>query len=384
MTPPSTTSGPLDLFLPDWAALDTVRRHPLPFALWEIGDQSLLCHWFDHAVNAGHASVRIHVIDRPADIRRAVKEATLWPLPLEVVTLGSGATPPAQAVVVDTLPGSRAERRTPADGWELLDLAAALEKEWLDQLRADPAGDLLCIGRSCRIHPDAILYPPYFIGDDVFIGPGCEIGPHAAIGSGSMLSGANVVVRSQIAAHSFLGPMTALDDCHLDGNLLLNRRNRARLDLVEQHLGASLRPADRRNQPGWSERRLARKLARRFDGEVRPTGTFHLHNGRTLPGRGPADFSTRIQWLDEVSSGNMRLFGVLPRTREQLDRLPLEWRSALEHAPVGVFSYADCHGCHSPDHPDEALHAVYQATLDDEVLAPILRNFLETLQPVGF
>jgi len=379
---PVVSAGTLDLLLPDSAAIDTVRRHPLPFPLWIIGDQCLLYHWFDHAVNEGFEHVRIHVTDRPAAIRQAVKAATLWPIRLEVVTLRSAEEAPSGATTVSGLPGSNGSD-VPTDEWALLDHARNLGTDWLEDLQADPAHDLLRIGASCRIHPGALLFPPYFIGDNVFIGPGCEIGPNAIIGSGSMLAGANRVVRSEIAPHTFLGPMTALEDCLLDGGVLFNRRHRARIDRLDSHLSSSLLPDARRTSPTWQERRLARQIAKRLGPAVQ-ADTIQLHDGHSIPGGLPEELTTRVRWLGEVARGKMRLFGVLPRTRAEMDRLPPEWRSALEHAPIGVFSYADCHGCHTPADPDEALHAVYQASLDDEILLPILRDFVTSLQPGGF
>ena len=58
----------LELVLPDWCEMDTVRRSPVPFALWTIGDQCLLHHWLDHAVNQGASppSMSSPPTDRPS------------------------------------------------------------------------------------------------------------------------------------------------------------------------------------------------------------------------------------------------------------------------------------------------------------------------------
>jgi hypothetical protein len=374
----------LNLLLPDWSAVDTVRRHPLPFALWTIGDQSLLFHWFDHAVNRGYETVRIHAIDRPAEIRKAIETATLWPIRMEVVSLSGTDEAPAGSIVMSGLP-DHTELRLPGTGWELLDHAAALEQDWLNRFFEDSNSDLLAIGSSCKIHPDVILTPPYFIGDDVFVGPGCEIGPHAVIGSGSLIAGANQIIRSHVAPHTFLGPVTGLEDCLLEGGVLFNRRHQARIDRLETHLSSSLQADARQAPPSWTERLLARRLAWRLRGAWRPaTGELATYDGKSLPGGDLATLSTRLTWLHLVWKGKMRLFGVLPRSRAQMESLPDDWRSAIEHAPTGVFSYADCHGAHSPEDPDEALHATYQAGVPEATLQPILKAFVLKLQPTGF
>ena len=64
----------------------------------------------------------------------------------------------------------------------------------------------------------------------------------------------------------------------------------------------------------------------------------------------------------------------------RLDALDADWRGALRHSPAGVFSYADCQGCHSPGDPEEALHAVYQASLPPETLAGSIASFARGLR----
>ncbi|MDB6076808.1 MAG: hypothetical protein JWO82_555 [Akkermansiaceae bacterium] len=380
----SETPGTLHLVLPDWSGLDTVRRHPLPFALWTIGDQSLLFHWFDHAVNRGYEGVKIQVTDRPAEVRKALETATLWPIRMEVISSGNASGPAGDSQVVTGLP-DHPEVRLPANGWELLDHAAALEQEWLNRFYKDPNSDLLAIGSACKIHPNVKLVPPYFIGDDVFVGPGCEVGPHAVIGSGSLLAGANQVIRSQIAPHTFLGPVTGLEDCLLEGGVLFNRRHRARIDRLETHLSSSLQADARQTPPPLAERLLALRLAWRLRGARRTlSGETPTYEGKVLPGLQIDELATRLAWLRLVWKGEMRLFGVLPRSPAQMNALPDDWRSAIEHAPTGVFSYADCHGCHSPEDPDEALHATYQAGVPAATLLPILKAFVLKLLPTGF
>jgi hypothetical protein len=57
----------------------------------------------------------------------------------------------------------------------------------------------------------------------------------------------------------------------------------------------------------------------------------------------------------------LRLTGVLPRGAKDWETLPPEAQSALKDAPVGVFALSDLYGCHSPEEPDEWMHAVFQA-----------------------
>jgi hypothetical protein len=369
--------GTLELVLPDWAALDTIRRSPLPFALWTLGDQPLLFHWFDHAVNTSIERVRLHIADRPAEVRAAVREATLWPLEIECLPIRSAAAAPAGAIHADHLPDLPTTPR-PTNGWELLKYHAALQARWLERLQQDPNADLISIGQHCRIHPETELIPPFFIGNHVAIGPGSRIGPGAVIGSGSLLAGANHVTRSHITPHTALGPMTALEDCLLDGSILYNLRLEARVAGLETHLADSIQNTTRHHAPSPGERLLALRLALRYRKSIRrPAADFTAHDGTTLPAA--RNLRDRLAWLPLVWQGRLRLFGILPRTRDQLMALPDDWREPLEHAPMGVFSYADCHNCHSVDDPEEPIHAVYQAQSPEDDVLPVMRAFVRDL-----
>jgi hypothetical protein len=367
----------LDLVLPDWGHLDTVRHSPLPFALWTMGDQCLLHHWLDHAVNQGATRVRVFAADRPAAVRSALEESFLWPLAIEFVTLSGTAVPPDGAVKADWLPGEKSPP-PPADGWELMDRAAGIERAWLERLAGEPDCNLLNIGFQCRIHPDATLVPPYFIGDQVLIGPGCEVGPNAVIGPGSVISQANRVVDSHVAAWSFLGPVTGLERCWLDGGVLYHLRHRERIDRIEPHLLGTLKRSG--IKVPLRDRLRALLLYRRLPGTPRGAATFETFDGMVLPGDPAAGLSNRRAWLPLVWQGKLPLYGVLPRTAAQLEKLTPDWQNAIRHAPAGVFSYADTQGCHTPDDPEEALHAVYQTSLPPEAVESSLAAFIRSLR----
>ncbi len=360
--------------------MDSVRRSPLPFALWTIGDQCLLHHWLDHAVNEGATHVGVFAADRPALVRRALEEASLWPVQTEFTAIASTANAPASAIHADWLPGEPSPP-PPTDGWELIERAAAMERVWLDRLAGSEDFSLLGIGFSCRIHPEAKLIPPYFIGDHVLIGPGCEIGPYAVIGRGSVVSGANTIRHSHLSAHSYLGPVTALENCRLENGVLFNLNHKARLDQIEPHLVSTLEKSSA--TVPIKDRIRALLLHRKLGTSQPPSGSFRTFCGTTLPGDPQAGLANRKAWLPLVWQGKLPLYGVLPRSEEQFQSLDPDWQNVIRHTPIGVFSYADSQGCHSPADPDEALHAVYQAALPPETLADAISGFIRKLDSTG-
>ncbi len=368
----------LDLLLPDWGRLDDILRSPLPFALWTIGDQCLLHHWLDHAVNLGVGTLRVFASDRPLAVKRILDESALWPIRIEFTAINTPDEAPAGATAAGWFPGEDPPA-PPADGWDLIGRAAAIERIWLERMGGDKDFSLYSTGFSCRIHPTAKLVSPYFIGDHVLVGPDCEIGPHAVIGQGSVVAGGNIVADSHVSAHSFVGPMTALENCRLDNGTLFSLKNRVSLEGIEPHLLSSLVKSGVTVPAGDRVRALLLYL--RLGAPLAPRNrTFSTFDGRELPGSPDADLATRIMWLPLVWKGRLPLYGVLPRTKEQLETLPMNWQNVLRHAPAGVFSYADCLGVHSAADPAEAAHAVYQASLPVEALAASLVEFTRNLK----
>ena len=381
MSTSSNSSHILRLHFPDWSAADSILNRRIPWPLWQIGDQPLLYHWLDHAVNERFGRVCIYTTDRPAEIRKAMKHATLWPLEWEVIPTNPMSSDEATRVV-----GLPWENSTSTDAepksWDLLDHWFEQEKSWFGKAFANseiPEVNL-AIGRNCNIHPTTKLHMPVYIGNNVQVAEGAEIGPYASIGSNSMLAGYNRVYHSKIEPRTFLGKHTELNRCYLAGGLLANLRHRAKIAKVEGFV------AD-----GWSrdhsivsiwERFAAlimwltlaiRSLFTHSAGKRSTMATFQGMLIRTYS-QAPL-WKQRMPWLLEVVKGRCRLFGVLPRTQRQFSELSTDWQEILASAPVGVFSYADSHGCHSPDDDMESVHAVFQATRNDPELGKVCRRF---------
>ena len=386
MNAPDPKDKPLRIHFPGWNAHETVLGRNEPFALWLIGDQPLLYHWLDHAVNQRYSKVIVYTTDHPAEIRQAMAAATLWPIEWKVVP-SEPREEDEKTVEVRGLPWKNAfDGEEAPSGWALLDHWFSQEKAWYESAfgQNEEVPDVnLAIGRNCNIHPSAKLHMPVYIGNNVQIGEGCEIGPYASVGSDCMLAGYNRVHHSKIEPRTFLGPQTELDTCYLSGGLLANLRHRALLPKVESFVADSWSRGV--ETAGISERALAvvmwgvlalRTLFLRRWGKRRSLATFQ---GLILTTFVDAPlWRKRMPWLLEVARGRCRLIGVLPRTQQQFAALTEEWQEILAAAPVGVFSYADSHGCHDAEDEMEAVHAVFQATTEscaDQSLGAVCRRF---------
>lgn len=349
--------------LPDWGRLDTVWRRSLPFALWKVGEQALLYHWLDDAVDQGVERVVLIVADRPAEVRRAMEAATLWPIEWEVRPV---AQPGKEDVddTIDRLPGMSASP-PPADGWELIRHWQKIEHAWLARLReeiADYPIDL-AVGRGCDIHPSARLEAPYWIGDHVSVGPRSVIGPNAVVGDGALVSAGARLERAHLGDGTYLGPETDLIDAVLEGATLLNLKHGARVDRLENFIAGDTGKTVP-SRPSARERWLAFRLWwhwRKASASGASMKIFTGIDGRSwsLPG-GPLALARR-PLLKAVWQGRLQLFGPPPRPADALLELPEDWASILRAAPPGALGYADVMGAVAGTF-EEALHSVYMLT----------------------
>ncbi len=374
----------LRLVLPDWHRIDDVFESKLPFVLWRVGEQPLLYHWLDYAVNNDVRRVVMECSDRPAEVRQAMEKARLWPLEWELRPVPESQVR-SGVHVVDTLPGRPSPPHAPTNGWELIDLWFQLQRAWFDEtVAADEAWASLALGRFAQIHPSAEIQMPVWFDDQVQIGPNCKVGPYAVLGRGVVLEGPSVVENAVITEHTFLAGHTELRDAVLDGGVLLNLRHRARIPKLDNLMADRIRgPTDR---PTMRERMLAGALyAAGLPLDLlaeAPTRAFETFDGLQLEERATGSlWRRRLRWLPEVVKGRMRLWGPLPRTRDQLAALDPEWRAALEHVQSGVFAYSDLHGTHRADTDMEPIHAVFQASSPRDAMNVIFKeNILQLLR----
>lgn len=371
------------LALPDWGRIDTSFNKELPFALWTIGEQSLLFHWLDAAVDQRFEEVLLIVADRPMEVRQTIADASLWPIEIKVESVHSIDAAHFDDIV-NRLPNSPPLQTAPASGWDLLLHWHAIEQAWLLEFDAETKefGDYVAIGKNCEIAADVKFTKPYWIGNFVSIGPGSAIGPGAVIEDGCIIAGNNRIETAHVGAFTYLAPETDLIQAALHQNNLWNFKYRAHVRGLESFLASGVRPKDRKHfeKPSIRDRWIALLLYLRwikygYSSEAKFTDICGTQRpalkDHTIHARGP--------WLKEVVSGKLALFGVTPRPIEAIKQLPEEWQSILKNAPQGAFSYADVMGVHSVGSEEEALHCVYQASDPSKNCRQLFDNWLSEL-----
>lgn len=357
----------LHLRIPDLSEIDSVRAGG-PFALWKVGDLPLLYHWLDYAVNEGFTRLLVYCSNQVIDVRKAMEHATLWPIQWEIIQDTGDSDHPGCEVAI-TLPGMSPPADL-SDEWLLMDHWFELEKTWLDKRASDDSDLSLStngVGRWCQIHPSAVIHEPVWIGDHVQVGPESEIGPYVSIGNGCVLSGENKVTHSKIADHTFMGRHTELDRCYLEGGRLLNCKYRGAIDQVEPFIAGDLKVS--RKRPRWRERlmalRLWLKIVRTYGFRLArktPVSEIQCHEGKKYRILDSDEvLIQRAPLIFQAALGRNFLYGVLPRSEDQLESLAPRDRRAIVREPVGAISLADVRQVHSASDPGEAEIAIEQS-----------------------
>jgi len=366
------------LVAPDWEALDTVWKNPLPFVLWPVCGKPLVAHWLEAALHAGAGQIRIYTKDRPHLVRSWILKGDYWSKAIEVVG-NTEPEPDWKNHLMDGLPGMGVlppvqDGRDMLVRWfDLHEPALALRNgsELAIDREISPG---VWVGPGASIDPTARLTAPCWIGPQARIGPGCRLGPRAFIGRCAVLDEDVEATNAVVCWDTFVGRHTRLENNAVQGNVLLNWRLGSRSEIEDEFILHDLN--DRGLKPGMSERlaalllflllwlpaRMGNLLATPSEKNVR-IGTSAPLVLKTWP-RGPLLFR-RMPWLAFIAAGRMKFVGILPRSREEWDSLTPELRSLLERSPAGLFSLADAAGCHDPSDPDEWMHAASQAGAPD-------------------
>jgi len=365
---------PWHLILPDWSSLDTIWHNSTPFVLWPICEKNLLALWLDEAVRQGVPSVSIEAPDRPLIIRHWLDQGDLWSRSIEVQTY-PGSREGKECFHLHGLPGSDKmdSVHSPKElMWRWYDLQVeSLNRRKSTSIHLDhefiPG---VWFGPGVRAAPDVVFIPPCWVGSQANIGPGCRVGPHAFIGPGVFLDEDVEIVESIACEDTYVGSHTTLKRSAVQGGLLMDLDKGIGVEVLDGFMLSALGSLS--SKPSYQEQIFAYLIAplleflARLVNHPKPPVAKSVQLSRSqrvdLPTyeSGPLCLR-RAPWLRLVASGKMKLVGVLPRGEDDLNSLDPAARSAILNAPVGVFSLADLYQCHSPKHPDEWMHAAFQA-----------------------
>ncbi len=377
------------LHVPDWGELDQLWKNPHPFCLWPVGNQPFIAHWMDRAVDESIEDIELHVADRPLEVRDYLNGGAYWSRNVSVVPILSDEKAPEDAIPLLGLPQSnkiRARLDNPAD---LLRHWLDLNREWLNRIDQHELHieSQRCtggwIGPQSRINQSASLVSPYWIQGKCDIGANVTVGPNACICENTIIDDNATIQDSIVLPGTMVGRNTSLNQVAVDGGLLMDAKHGSRVNISDTFILSDI--SKRLHKTSLRERLFAMFLFALVAPVIALSRmdwtTIEAHDGRggafaLKTGVDGCLLTRRWHWLKEVVKGRMRLIGILPRPLEWSIEADHELEQRLTEAPPGFLSLSDLHDCHSPDDPNEWVHASYQALgADKNIIRLIRKNF---------
>lgn len=236
------------------------------------------------------------------------------------------------------------------------------------------------LSRNVRLHPAARLRAPLYVGENCRIGREASLGPYASVGRDCMLDQHATVRESIIFPESYVGENLELDRVVVDRNCLVNLRLGSELMVSEAFLlGSLVKGTVRHGCLRMLSRSVAALLLLCFSPWLlmvwlysrvrRRAPSFYRRTFVLLPaapdpaewrlgnqlgicandGRS-SEFLTTAGWRDllfrivpalvNVAAGSLGFAGVAPRHRNQILRLPEDWRALYLKCRAGLISEA--------------------------------------------
>jgi lipopolysaccharide/colanic/teichoic acid biosynthesis glycosyltransferase len=282
-------------------------------------------------------------------------------------------------------------------------------------IRGQQVEEAIWLARNVSLHPTAKLTPPLYIGENCRIGKGAQIGPTAVIGSDCVLDEKASVARSIVFPGSYVGEGLELSDAVVDRNCLINVRVGSEITIREDFILGNL--ADKQLRRGWN-RLISQAVSILLLIPALPVLAvmmlyFKLRNSGidfsagsmvrlpadedqltrqtfTLIGFYPAGpesgekasqtsaypkqltgfsagwrhfFRIFLPALINIARGDLRFVGVPPRTAQDIEDLPQDWRALYLKSKPGVVTETLVNfGAHATADEMYSAEAVYSVS----------------------
>ena len=224
------------------------------------------------------------------------------------------------------------------------------------------------LGRNVSLHPTAHLEPPVFVGPDCEIGEGVSLGPYVSIEGNCVLDRACSVRQSLVFRNTYVGEALELEDVVATAKLIANARYNAVVPVPDDFLLGSLKVGLLRHgvanvasrlfglillvvlAPCWLLGFLlwlaggvkfwpTRLACVRLPAGDHPMFWKSFRYTAMLGGaerEGRHFFSRFMPGLVSVVKGDLALVGVPPRTRQEIEGLPVDWRHIYLRGACGL------------------------------------------------
>jgi hypothetical protein len=229
------------------------------------------------------------------------------------------------------------------------------------------------ISRNVAVHPTALLIPPVFAGENCLVGAGARLGPNAALGSDCVLARGSDLREAIVLPGTYVGEEVELEGVVVDRDRLILPAGARELAVPRPDLLGDLtdRPV-RRWLAGLLRRAVAVVLlvaalpvllpaalwfgvrrrpavripAARASGDLPTFSLLSLWPEGESPGPRGVPPTARgfllgfLPALVNVARGELHFVGLPPRSPEEVDELPDDWRAAYLRGGAGVVTEA--------------------------------------------
>ena len=307
---------------------------------------------------------------------------------------GASRCLPAQPVETELLLSVRTPEEFLATNW------AILEKRFPKlMMGAREAADGVWISRNVSLHPTAVLTAPVYLGENCRINQGARIGPRAVVSPNCLVDESSLLSETVVFPGSYIGQGLELNDAIVNRNRLVNVAVGAAItvtdnfilgNFVENKLGQVARAAVSRVTATllllvlspvlllvWLWRAIigpgpavTRKSVVRIPAtDPSESSTYNLLSfcpspERHAQGGGAHEFLAHfLPGLICAAGGHLSFVGVPPRTPEEIDQLPGDWKRLYLGSVAGLIT--ESYVVHGPSPSEDALYSAevfYTAT----------------------
>lgn len=255
-------------------------------------------------------------------------------------------------------------------------------KEHLMPTTAHKVEPGIWISRSVQIHPTAKIQAPIFIGENTQIRENVEIGPHAVIEKNCIIDKGSAVKSSLICKRSYVGESVHLDNCIVYRNILINMDIDTHVEINDDFILSGIAPFTFHQTIAYAFARIAALFLMvllspfifllwafckfKLKEVVKLPASFTPYRWQTFnwvllerrDGKPLNAFLHYIRGLPNfwnIVKGNVHFVGLMPRTPDEVNALPPDWRKLYLQSKVGIFTLSDVE--HGKKPTDDELYA---------------------------
>lgn len=270
---------------------------------------------------------------------------------------------------------------------KLLNLKSDLQQFPVTARMLEPG---IWISRGATIHPSAKIRGPVFIGENCQIKQYAQIGPNAVIENNCVIENKSVVEDALICQRSYVGEGLEIRHSIIDRNILINLELDTHVVIHDDFILAELKAPSFRQY-------LLRSLGRYFAAilllifspfmlvlyftrnvqrqqmlllpsveQKHRWKTFELLSFSKDKGRiekKPFGFFACLPMLINILRGELHFTGVMPRSLEEVDLLPIDWKQLYLKSKAGLITLAMVEQGKSPSsdetYASEAFYMVH-------------------------